>query len=99
MMPTLAPGDWAIAVTQRSYRRGAVVVVEQPPGFEIVKRLTGIPGDDVDGRPLGEDEWWVQGDRAASSTDSRDFGPVRADQLRARVILIYGPARRRGAVR
>jgi signal peptidase I len=99
MMPTLLPGDWALCVSPRSYRRGDVVVVERLDGFEIVKRLTAIPGDDVAGRVLRPDEWWVQGDHAASSTDSRHFGPVHSDRLKGRVIAIYWPAVRRRRMR
>ena len=41
MAPILLPGDWVVVVAQRTYRRGAVVVVEHPgrPGYEIIKRL------------------------------------------------------------
>ena len=64
MAPTLAPGDWALVATPSSYARGDVVVVEHPgrPGFEMVKRIVGVPGDVRDGRTLGADEWWVEGD-------------------------------------
>jgi nickel-type superoxide dismutase maturation protease len=101
MVPTLAPEDWALVVTPRSYHRGDVVVVEHPgrPGYEMVKRLAGVPGDTVGDRVLGEDEWWVQGDHEASSTDSRHFGPVRAAGLKARVVLVYWPKDRRRRVR
>lgn len=101
MLPTLFPGDWTIAIEPASYRRGQVVLVEHPgrPGYEIVKRITAGPGDDVDGRALGPDEWWVQGDHEPSSTDSRHFGPVGGDALKARVLLIYWPKDRRRVLR
>ncbi len=99
MVPTLLPGDWALAAPIRRYRRGDVVVVEHPgrPGYEMVKRLAAVPGDRVgDDRVLAEDEYWVEGDHPASSTDSRGFGPVRRGSLRARVLVIYWPSDRRG---
>jgi nickel-type superoxide dismutase maturation protease len=101
MMPTLMPGDWALVVSPRRYRRGDVVVVEHPgrPGYEMVKRLTAIPGDRVADRVLGSDEWWVEGDHPASSTDSRHFGPVTRDELKAKALLVYWPAQRRHVVR
>jgi nickel-type superoxide dismutase maturation protease len=101
MMPMLMPGDWALVVSPRRYGRGDVVVVEHPgrPGYEMVKRLTGVPGDTVGERVLGQDEWWVEGDHAASSTDSRHFGPVTREELKARVVLVYWPAHRRRVLR
>jgi nickel-type superoxide dismutase maturation protease len=101
MAPTLAPGDWALAVTPRRFARGDVVVVEHPgrPGYEMVKRLTAVPGDRVGARVLGDDEFWVEGDHEPASTDSRHFGPVRSEALRARVLLVYGPGDRRRLVR
>ncbi len=101
MMPTLVPGDWALAVDPRSYAPGDVVVVEHPgrPGYEMVKRIAAGPGAVVGDRRLGPDEWWVLGDHEASSTDSRHFGPVHRDELRAKVALVYWPKERRRRVR
>jgi nickel-type superoxide dismutase maturation protease len=94
MLPSLSPGDRAIAVAASRYRRGEVVVVEHParPGFEMVKRLVAVPGDlSPDGRVLERDEFWIEGDQPESSTDSRSFGPVRRHHLKARVRLVYRP--------
>ena len=101
MAPTLLPGDWALVVTPERFHRDDVVVVEHPqrPGYEIVKRLVGVPGGVVAGRELGEDEYWVEGDFAHRSTDSRDFGPVQGEQLKAKVVLVYWPLERRRLVR
>jgi signal peptidase I len=100
MTPALVPGDWCLVAVPRRWRRGDVVVVEHPgrPGYEIVKRLVGLPGDAISGRRLGPGEHWVEGDHP-SSTDSRAFGPVAAEALRARVLLIYWPPARRRLVR
>jgi signal peptidase I len=97
MAPTLLPGDWALVVTPWTFSRRDVVVVEHPgrPGYEMVKRLTGVPGDTVGARTLGPDEWWVEGDFDEASTDSRHFGPVTAEELKAKVVLVYWPASRR----
>jgi nickel-type superoxide dismutase maturation protease len=101
MAPTLAPGDWALVVPRRRFARGDVVVVEHPgrPGYEMVKRLVGVPGDRVADRMLGEDEFWVEGDHEPASTDSRVFGPVRADALHAKLLLVYWPPERRRLIR
>ena len=97
MAPTLAPGDWALAAATHRIGRGDVAVVEHPgrPGYEMVKRVTAVPGDRVGERVLGPDEYWIEGDHAASSTDSRQFGPVTRAELLAKVLLIYSPPDRR----
>ena len=101
MAPALAPGDWALVATPARYARGDVVVVEHPdrPGYEMVKRLVGLPGDRVADRTLGDDELWIEGDYAPTSTDSRQFGPVRAGALKAKVLLVYWPPERRRRVK
>ncbi|HJR96271.1 MAG TPA: S26 family signal peptidase [Actinomycetota bacterium] len=101
MAPTLAPGDWALVVSPPRYGRRDVVVVEHPgrPGYEMVKRIVGVPGDRVGDRLLGEDEYWVEGDLEPASTDSRQFGPVREERLKAKVLLVYWPPDRRRRVR
>jgi len=101
MSPTLEPGDWALAVSPRRIRRGDLVVLEHPerPGFEMVKRITGIPDDlTPDGRILEADEYWAEGDNPSGSTDSRHFGPVPRDHVKARVMLVYWPRSRRRVV-
>jgi inner membrane protease subunit 1 len=101
MAPTLLPGDWALAVVPRSFSVGDVFVVEHPgrPGFEMVKRIVGAPGDTVGERLLRDDEYWVEGDRPDASTDSRHFGPVTTEELHARVVVVFGPGDRRRRVR
>lgn len=100
MMPTLMPGDWALAVASRRVRNGDVMVVEHPgrPGYEMVKRVIAGPGERVGERLLSDDEYWVEGDRVDASTDSRQFGPVRREHLKARVSLVYWPKPRRRRV-
>ncbi|HEX6845149.1 MAG TPA: signal peptidase I [Actinomycetota bacterium] len=101
MAPTLLPGDWVLVVRPGAYHRNDVVVVEHPgrPGFEMVKRLVAMPGDRVGERTLGTDEYWVEGDFERASTDSRQFGPVTGEELRAKAVLIYAPPGRRRLVR
>jgi nickel-type superoxide dismutase maturation protease len=101
MAPTLLPGDWVLVVTPERYERDDVVVVEHPqrPGYEVVKRIVGVPGDTAGDRVLGDDEYWVEGDFAQRSTDSRQFGPVPRHALKAKAVLIYWPLERRRAVR
>lgn len=90
MRPTLSAGDWLWCRRVRrasDVREGAVVVVERPdrPGLLVVKRAVRR---DPDG-------WWVEGDNAAASDDSRLFGAVPDECLVARVIARYAPRPRR----
>lgn len=101
MAPTLLPGDWALAVPSGRVRRGRIVVVQHPlrPAFEIVKRVVAGPGDVApDGRVLGVEQWWIEGDAQDASTDSREFGPVHRDSIRAVVWSVYWPPTRRRIV-
>jgi hypothetical protein len=98
MAPTLEPGDQALAVRARRVRRDDVVVLEHPGrrGFELVKRVTGVPGDLApEGRILGDCELWVEGDAPDGSTDSRSFGAVDRTAVVATVRLVYWPPARR----
>jgi signal peptidase I len=99
MAPGLRPGDWLVAVRPRRILRGDVVVLEDPrtPGFELVKRVAGVPGDRVGdgsasaGAVLGPGDYWVLGDSPSRSTDSRAFGPVPRSAIRGVVRLRYWP--------
>jgi len=97
MAPTLLSGDLALALAPGRPRRGEVVVVEHPdrPGFEVVKRVVAGPGELApDGSTLPPDRVWIEGDAPSSSTDSRAFGAVGIDRVRARVRLVYWPPAR-----
>ena len=98
MSPTLRPGDFLIATRSGRIDRGALLVVEHPdrPGFEMVKRLLGVPGDAIEGRALGADEFWMVGDDPAASTDSRSLGPFGRRAIRGVVRFRYWPPDRMG---
>ncbi len=93
MEPSLFAGDYLVATRKGGIRRGALVVVERPghSGFELVKRVTGLPGELVDGRLLQSDEYWLVGETTDRSTDSRTFGPVTKTDIRGVVRLRYWP--------
>jgi signal peptidase I len=100
MRPTLEPGEWALAVPAATYRVGDIVILRHPERerFELVKRIVAGPGDRApDGSVSGG--YWVQGDAADASTDSRSFGAVGANAIAARVRLVYAPWERRRTVR
>ena len=88
MRPTLEPGDRLLAVRTRRPRVGDLVAVPDPrqPARLLVKRVAARQGGMLD----------LRGDNPASSTDSRDFGPVPASAVWGRVVHRYGPAGRSG---
>lgn len=90
MRPTLSDGDWLICRRLRGtagVREGDVVVLERPdrPGLLVVKRVVRREGPG----------WWLEGDNAAASDDSRVFGPVPDRYVVARVVARYWPWPRR----
>ncbi len=65
-------------------RPGEIVVARRPdrPTLEIVKRVE---------RVLESGEYVLAGDNPATSTDSRQFGPVAREHIIARVTWRYWP--------
>ncbi|HEY8768063.1 MAG TPA: signal peptidase I [Dehalococcoidia bacterium] len=100
MAPALLPGERLLfdrlAYVRNRPRAGDVVWVAHPlrPELRMVKRLAGVPGDTIGGRTLGRGDYWVLGDNADESTDSREFGPVRRRDLLGRAWVRYWPAER-----
>ncbi|MGH9166787.1 MAG: signal peptidase I [Acidimicrobiia bacterium] len=106
MAPALLPGDYVLTLPARNrLRRGDVVVFEHPlrPGFYLVKRVIGLPGDTLDGEDcgrLGPDQVFVLGDQGAwSADDGRTLGPLPSRALRWRVVLRVWPPHRVGRPR
>ena len=98
MEPGLLEGDWLLATRRGRVRAGDVVVLRHPrKRIDLVKRVVGVPGDRVDGRQLGPDEYLVAGDNRAASTDGREFGTVGRESIEGVVRFRYGP--RPGVVR
>ncbi|HEY5640735.1 MAG TPA: signal peptidase I [Dehalococcoidia bacterium] len=97
MSPALLPGERVLfdrlAFARNRPRTGDIVLVQHPdrPGMRLVKRITAVPGDTAGGRTLERGQYWVEGDNAAASTDSRAFGPVSRRHLLARAWLVYWP--------
>ncbi len=95
MEPTLRHGDWVLGTRRpRLVRRGQVVVFAHPlrPGFDIVKRVAAVSGEEVGRVTLGRGEVWALGDNPdAGSVDSRTLGPIRREWIGARLLLRYRP--------
>jgi nickel-type superoxide dismutase maturation protease len=90
MEPTLADGDRLLCrdlTAARPPREGDVVVARRPdrPALLVVKRV-------VRREPGG---WWLEGDNAAASDDSRVFGPVPDALVLGRAVVRWWPRPRR----
>ena len=103
MLPTILPGE-RVLVDTLAYRfgrrpvAGDVVLASHParPTLTMLKRVGGVPGDEMEGWTLGEDEYWLLGDMPEFSTDSRELGPVGSGDIVGRAWVVYWPP---GAVR
>jgi signal peptidase I len=73
MSPVLQPGDYLLTLPLRP-RRGDVVVFEHPhrPGFMLVKRVVGLPGEIVE---ISEGGVAVDGRRLAEPWTADDTHP------------------------
>lgn len=92
MTPTLRPGDWLLATRTGRIQRGSVVVLRHPGrSLDLIKRVRAVPGDEVDGRHLGSEEFVVVGDNELASTDGRSFGPVPREAIEGVVRFRYHP--------
>ncbi len=78
MLPALKPGTIVIAVRPRHIRVGDIIIVVHD-GLEKIKRITAIQDRHV----------FVQGDNAAASTDSRQFGWLPIEAVIANVVRLH----------
>jgi phage repressor protein C with HTH and peptisase S24 domain len=81
MLPTYAAGDWLVATRAGRIAPGQIVVIEREsrPGILLIKRVVRAEGQG----------WWVEGDNALASDDSRSFGAVDASEIVARIRFRY----------
>lgn len=87
MSPALEPGRILLVARGLRPRKGDVVVAEHPGGFEMVKRVVAVPGDEaMPGWILGPDEWLLLGDNRRASTDSRAFGALPRSAIKGRMV-------------
>jgi nickel-type superoxide dismutase maturation protease len=85
MEPALRDGDLLLIRYGARVRPADVVVVALPDRPVAVKRA-------VQHSAAG---WWVEGDAAAFSTDSRQLGPLPDSTVLGRAVLRYWPRPRR----
>lgn len=75
MSPSLLPGRVVVAMPLAKPRVGSVIIFWQA-GRELLKRVSRIRGDSL----------FVLGDNDQASTDSRDFGWIKRQQVMGTVI-------------
>jgi nickel-type superoxide dismutase maturation protease len=86
MEPALANDDWWVVRRTTGIGPGDVVLIVHPrrPDAVVVKRV----------QRREEGGWWVLGDNADHSEDSRQFGPVPEANIVGRLWFRYRPLRR-----
>jgi nickel-type superoxide dismutase maturation protease len=91
MIPALDHGDRVLLRRVRRLRVGDIVVVADPEANErwLAKRIAAASGA----------EFWVTGDNAGASRDSRAFGAIHRDAVRGVVWYRYFPTDQAGRVR
>jgi type IV secretory pathway protease TraF len=88
MAPTIVRGDLlAVRAPRAGEPSRGQIVIARAGDIEVVKRVVALPGE----RELGADEFWLQGDHAERSTDSRATGPVARESITAIVGACYWP--------
>ena len=103
MLPILRPGDVILVrksvFRRRAPRRGEVVVARPSflGGRALVKRVRGTPREEIACASrtwfLGPDEYFLLGDHADDSLDSRKLGPIPRRELIGRAWLRVWPPR------
>ncbi|MBI3033802.1 S26 family signal peptidase [Candidatus Woesearchaeota archaeon] len=78
MEPAFRQGERVLLFKTRKVKIGDVIVFSNP-GMDCIKRVCAINGDSL----------FVEGDNKLHSTDSRDYGAVRKEQVIGKVILNY----------
>lgn len=97
MVPNFHNGDYLI-IDELSYEirkpeRGEVIVFRYPknPSQFFIKRIAGLPGETINGIILANNEYYVLGDNAPASSDSRYWGPVKSNLIVGRAFVRLWP--------
>lgn len=111
MEPTLMPGD--VLIYQRSFWTDYSlqdIVRFHRDDTSYVKRITAVPGDEVslpyEGMLFQEEteiilmptEYYVEGDNASDSIDSRTYGPIGRTAIKGKALFRLYPLSRIGSI-
>jgi nickel-type superoxide dismutase maturation protease len=97
MLPAILPGERVLfdtlAYRLGEPRIGEIVLARHPhrPGRLVIKRVAGVPGQHVSGQQLAGGEYWLLGDSPEFSTDSRELGVFRREDIVGRGWWVYWP--------
>lgn len=103
MNPTLRGGDQILILQNRllpmAVKKNDIVVIdgnlipqkETPLDFFLVKRVSALK---TESEEAVENGYFVTGDNAVRSLDSRRFGPVPSDSLLGKALFVYFPFNR-----
>lgn len=92
MAPTYRDGDWLLVrlsrpgVEPRGIKVGRVLLIEreEQPGVVFIKRLIDIRGDSPNRHYK---TYWVEGDNASLSQDSRTWGAITGNEILGEVLF------------
>jgi signal peptidase I len=93
MFPALEPGERVLfdrlAYEVDEPKLGDIVLARDParPGLRMIKRVA--PGEGH-----ARNEYWLLGDNARESTDSRTLGAFRREDIVGRAWVVYWPVGR-----
>jgi type IV secretory pathway protease TraF len=106
MAPTALDGSRALALVYMPWeipQKGQIVQIRIPeailikyPNYKyipvtLLKRVVAVPGDKVGNTVLAKNQYWVQGDNANESADSRVFGPIPRSDFLSHVVYVVPP--------
>ena len=78
MEPFFSEGDRVLLLRTKNIKKGDIAVFSTPER-DCIKRVAAVK----------DDEFFVEGDNKAASTDSRHYGTVNKEQVVGKVLLKY----------